>query len=50
MEGEGARVLQVERTASVGALRGDTITPVLETMEKKTAVCLEQGMGAVMYV
>ena len=53
MEGEGARVSQVERTASVGALWGDTITPALETLEKNCSlsgagngggdVCVEMG-------
>lgn len=44
---------QAKRTASVGALRGDAITPALETLEKKHSlsgtgdgggdVCVEMG-------
>lgn len=39
MEGERARVFQAERTASGGeggVLKGDTITPALETLGEKT--------------
>lgn len=52
MEGERARVFQAERTASRGeggVLKGDTITPALETLGEKT-VCLALGMGVVMYL